>query len=153
MRVGWRGGWGFHECSSSQVKECDQRMTNEEEYEFESIIDCEVRYFKPSRTGDVGTLELWWRIKWSTGTSTGCSTLEPESVFDEFGDSKYIEDYIDRHQKSIYTKATKALEKYPNIKTISSQYYTLPTASTSQQGPEQEVNSIKRTHMKYLATR
>ena len=117
-------GWRFHECSSSQVKECDQRMTNDEEYEFESIIDCEVRYFKPSRTDDVGTLELWWRIKWSTGTSTGCSTLEPESVFDEFGDSKYIEDYIDRHQKSIYTKATKALEKYPNIKTISSQYYT-----------------------------
>jgi hypothetical protein len=33
--------------------------TVDEDYEFQEIIDCEVRYNKPEAAEEVGTLELW----------------------------------------------------------------------------------------------
>ena len=110
----------------------------QDDYAFQEIIDCEIRYFKPAREEDTGRLELWWRIKWSTGTST----LEPESVFAEFKEDHYIEDFIVNHKKSLQRKATSALQKYPRIQTISSSFYPLSSTPDSTADEHEQVPII-----------
>ena len=91
----------------------------EEDYEYVSISDCEVRFIEPIDEEDIGELELWWRILWSTNTTT----LEPESVFEERHED--IVDYVSRHSRAIKNKIAAAMRKYPEITKVHSSYYPM----------------------------
>ena len=87
------------------------------DYEYVAITNCEVRWIDPVTNGGEAELELWWRIKWNTGTTT----LEPESSFDlGFND---IVIYAAKHRKAIQAKIDKALKLYPTIKEVVSSYF------------------------------
>ena len=91
----------------------------EEDYDYVSISDCEVRFIEPIDEEDIGELELWWRILWSTNTTT----LEPESVFEERHED--IVDYVSRHSRAIKNKIAAAMRKYPEITKVHSSYYPM----------------------------
>ena len=91
----------------------------EEDYEYVSISDCEVRFIEPIDEEDIGELELWWRSLWSTNTTT----LEPESVFEERHED--IVDYVSRHARAIKNKIAAAMRKYPEITKVHSSYYPM----------------------------
>jgi hypothetical protein len=97
-------------------------MEDEEDYDFVSITDCEVRYVRhddgPSQGN--GRLELWWRCLWSTGTTT----LEPEEQFVHFRDE--IIEFASRHRVSMKNKVNAALKKYPKLDSVESSYYPIP---------------------------
>jgi hypothetical protein len=93
-------------------------MEEEEDYDFVGITDCEVRHVAEANDG-AGTLELWWRCLWSTGTTT----LEPEEQFNDVRDE--IIEYTFKHKVSIKNKVNAALKKYPKLDSVQSSYYPI----------------------------
>ena len=112
-------------------------------FEFDSVIDCVVRFTMDDTNASDGSLDLWWRVKWTNGVDADThSTIVSEASFTGRYPGKHLASYAARHPKSIQTKVTKALLLHPNIKAVSSAYYTQPDDDlTLESGEDNQADS------------
>ena len=51
-------------------------------FEFDSVIDCVVRFTMDDTNASDGSLDLWWRVKWTNGVDADThSTIVSEASF------------------------------------------------------------------------